>query len=342
MSLLSDTFHKEKLKKYGINIKTKYIVGNNILERNTDNSVNDDITSGIRCEKSYYINNRMVHTENIFDSRIEYSFIVQEEIDKEYSCPNCGMTSHLKDFVDGCPYCKTYYNIDYTDKELGSKHHYDLILKSNTYRIITAIVDLIISLIISFIFIKCTSRTFNNFDITKIFIYGIILSLILFYLFYIIDAYIVLGPIKAYKNQQNQRQKEFWNRTKLDKKTFFNNLNYEVRKYYYSKDNIIDYDVLDYLEFKDYTKDNVLYVDVTAQVRIVTIENGKIKSKIIKDKYIMQKYNNEVLELTSGPNIIKCHNCGASISATIGKCSYCNSEIKYLQDWILINKKQEI
>lgn len=119
-------------------------------------------------------------------------------------------------------------------------------------------------------------------------------------------------------------------------------MNYEVRKYYYSKDNIIDYDVLDYLEFKDYTKDNVLYVDVTAQVRIVTIENGKIKSKIIKDKYIMQKYNKEVLELTSGPNIIKCHNCGASISATIGKCSYCNSEIKYLQDWILINKKQEI
>ena len=42
MSLLSDKYHKEKLEKYGINIKTKYIVDNKILERNTDNSINDN------------------------------------------------------------------------------------------------------------------------------------------------------------------------------------------------------------------------------------------------------------------------------------------------------------
>ena len=36
-------------------------------------------------------------------------------------CKNCGMSSKLKDFVDGCPYCGTYYNIDYTDKDLGGK-----------------------------------------------------------------------------------------------------------------------------------------------------------------------------------------------------------------------------
>ena len=55
MPLISDNFHNNKLKEFGINIKTKYIVGNKIFERNTDNSVNDDIVSGIRCEKDYYI-----------------------------------------------------------------------------------------------------------------------------------------------------------------------------------------------------------------------------------------------------------------------------------------------
>ena len=32
------------------------------------------------------------------------------------TCPNCGMESIIKDFIDGCPYCRTHYNVDYTDK----------------------------------------------------------------------------------------------------------------------------------------------------------------------------------------------------------------------------------
>ena len=79
MALVSDTFHNKKLKENSINIKTKYIVGNEILERNTDNSVNDEITKGIICKKEYYKNNKLVHEETTFDSRIEYTFISKEE-----------------------------------------------------------------------------------------------------------------------------------------------------------------------------------------------------------------------------------------------------------------------
>ena len=56
---------------------------------------------------------------------------------------NCGMNGKIKDFIDGCPYCRTHYNIDYVDKDLGSKYHYDRILKNKTYRIVTAIIDII-------------------------------------------------------------------------------------------------------------------------------------------------------------------------------------------------------
>ena len=45
----------DELKDFGINIKTKYYVGNKVYERNTDDSINDDIISGIICEKDYYI-----------------------------------------------------------------------------------------------------------------------------------------------------------------------------------------------------------------------------------------------------------------------------------------------
>lgn len=338
MALISETYQKEKLKRYGINIRTKYIVGNKILERNTNDSVNDNIERGIRCQKEYYIDNKLAHKEKLFDSRIEYTYIMDNNINEEYECPNCGMKSPLKDFIDGCPYCKTYYNMDYSEKDLGSKYHYDRVLKSNIYRVITLIVDIIISVIISFIFIKLTSRTFNNYDIIKIFIYGIILSLILYYFFYIADAYIILSPIKKFKDKENKKQIEFWKRTKINKKTFFNNLNYEIRKKYYSKENIIDYDILDYTNFKDYEVNGVLYVDVTADLRIVTYENKKLKSKIITQTYTMKQNKNTLLNLGTKENIIRCANCGASIDVTKGKCEYCHSEIKYLQEWILEEK----
>lgn len=335
MSLVSDNFHEKILKKYNINIKTKYIVDNNILERNTDNSINDDILNGIRCKKEYYLNKKLVHTEKYFDSRMEYTFIYKNEENKDYTCPNCGNTSKLKNFIDGCPYCRTHYNIDYTDKDLGSKYYYDRVLRSNLYKIITAIIALIVSLILSFFFIKYTSRTFNNYDIYKIFIYGVILFIVLYYFFYLVDAYVVLGPIKKYKDRQNQKQIDFWNKTKINKKTFFNNLNYELRKLYYSQKDIIDYDILDYLDFKEINKDNTLSVEVTVEVRIVKIINKRIKSKIIKDTYIFKRHNNGCLDMNKGVNIIKCHNCGASIDATKGACEYCNTKIKYLQEWIL-------
>ena len=152
MAYITESFQDKKLKQYGITIKIKYIVGHKILERRTDNKDNDDIKAGIICEKEYFINNKPVHIEKNFDSRIEYTYISQDEEKKETTCPNCGMEGKLIDFIDGCPYCKTNYNMEYNDKDLGSKYHYDLVLKNNPYRIMVGIIDLIISMILSYFF----------------------------------------------------------------------------------------------------------------------------------------------------------------------------------------------
>lgn len=335
MAFISDKFHKEKLDKLNINIKTKYIVNDKILERNTDDSKNDDIKNGIICSKEYFINKELKHKETNFDSRIEYTFISKIEENKKYTCPNCGVTLKLSDFKDGCPYCRTNYNIDYTEKELGSKHHYDQILRNSKYRLITGIIDLLVSIILCFIFVKTTSRTFNSYDILKVFIYGSILSIILYYIFYIMDAYIVLYPIKKYKYKQNKKQIEFWNRTKIDKCKFFNNLNYEINKYYSNEENIIDYDIIDYLSFDDFGKDNNLYVKVTLEMRLIIYKNNKIYSKYKKETFILKKEKTKILELKDGANIINCPNCGKSIDAIKGCCDYCKTKIEPLQEWIL-------
>lgn len=336
MSIISESYKDKILKKYNLNIKTKYIVGNKILIRNTNNLQNDDIVNGIICKKEYFLNNNLIHTENLFDSRIEYTFISKDQENGDYTCPNCGMHSKLKSFLDGCPYCRTQYNIDYVNKQLGSKHHYDLVLKSNLYRIITGIIDFIVSLLLSFIFIKYTSRTFNSYDISKVFIYGFILALILYYFFYLLDAYVILGPIKRYKERENEKQISFWNDTKIDKVKLFNNLIFEINKYYYnSKNDIIDYDILDYVNFKLLNKNNTQYVNVCVQIRLVYFKNNKIISKYLKESFLLKKNNKEIIKLKEGANLIKCSNCGASIQAIKGKCDFCHTDIGSLQEWVL-------
>lgn len=342
MALITDKLQNKRLSSLNVNIKTKYKVDDNIFERNSNNSKCDDIKNGIILEKKYYKNNYLMNKLVNFDPRIEYTFISQEEENKDITCPNCGKSGLVKEFIDGCPYCHTYYNVDYVEKELSSKQHLDQILHSDKYTKITFIIDLIVSLFIVFMYLYFNSRTFNIYDIFKVIIGTIILGFSMFYVFYIIDAYIILLPIKRYKERMNKKQTDFWNRmikNGINKKTFFNNFNYELQEYYYSNaknNNVIDYDIIDYLEYKDYYNNkNILCIDVIVNIRIVELINNKIKSKTINQKFTLCKNDIKSDEIRGGVNIITCHNCGASIDVTKDSCEYCKTKINYLQEWYL-------
>lgn len=339
MSLITENFHDKKLKKYNINIKTKYKVNDKILERNTDNSINDDVINGIRLEKKYYKDGYLIGKVSNFDPRVHYTYVFKEEENKDTICPNCGKTGTTKEFINGCPYCNTYYNIDYINKELGTKEHLDNIMHNEKYNKITFIIDLIISFILVFIYIKTHGRTFNIYDISKIVVGSLILGFSLYYIFYMLDALIVLLPIKIYKNKMNQKQIEFWNnaeKNNISKKTFFNNFNYELQRYYYlENEDIIDYDIIDYLDFELINKEETI-IKVTINIRIIKYINNKINKKIENKQFILKKNKQYVDELKGGINIIKCHNCGASIDVNKDTCEYCKTKINYMQEWYLI------
>ena len=327
---------KNRLNEYGINIKTKYQVNDQILERNTDNSKNDNIKQGIILEKDYY-KGILLKKENIFDSRITYTYEFNES--KDIKCINCGAISNIDNNNDHCPYCNTSFNLEYTNKNLGSKYYYDLVTKDRSYVIKTYIIDLIVSTIITSLYIINTSRTFYFFDILKIIVGSLLVSLILFFFFYYLDAMILLPGITKKKEAQNKRQQEFWERLekkKLDKTTFYNNLLYELRELYYGdkyKD-IIDFDIIDYNEFIDIEKDNKLYVDVSIDIRIVKYKDGKIKSKLEEKKYrLLWARQND--HLAPGKNEIRCHNCNSSIDVREKKCKYCGTKVNYYQQWYL-------
>ena len=337
--MITEVSQEERLKKYSINIKTKYKSNDKILERNTDNSKNDNIINGIRLSKTYYQKGQVLKKENIFDSRILYTFEFNDEV---ITCKNCGMQGKTSEFKDGCVYCQTYYNIDYTNKELGSKFYYDLIIRNRGYIIKTLIIDLLISFIISYLYIVSFSRTFYMFDFLKIIAGTFLIGLILFLIFYYLDAVILLPRIKKKKERENLKQQEFWKRLEklgIEKIKFFNNLNYDLKRLYYSDKYpfVLDYDIIDYNNFEEKFLDNKLFVTVNLDIRIVSIYKNKIKSKIENKTYLLQKVKIDK-EVNGSVNHIECSNCGASVNILEKKCSYCGSEYNYLQEWYLVKE----
>lgn len=336
MPRIVENNHLKRIKDLGINIKTTYISNGNLLERNTDNSKNENVSDGVLFEKEYFYKGKCLHKETEFDTRMEYSFVTDHSPDEEYTCPNCGVTKEYREFEDGCPYCKSYYNIDFKDKELGGKNNYDRVLRSNVYKVVTLIVDMIISFLLAFLFIKFTSRTFNGYDVSKILVIGAILTLVLYFVFYLLDAYVVLGPIKKIKDRENKKQMEFWNRTKYDKKKFFNNFNCELDRVLYRDLTLIDYDIIDYDKFEDYVKDDIQYVNITVYMRLVYFSNDRITSKLVQNTYLLKKNNSNIIETKDGINLIKCPGCGASVDALSGTCSFCKNELGSIQEWLIV------
>ena len=342
MPIVSENFHVKKVRSKGINIKTTYKNSTTTCVRNLDNSFNEDVDKGIRLRKEYYKDGQLLYTTTKFDSRMEYTYINHDNEEEETKCPNCGATGKVKDFIDGCPYCRTTYNVEYTDKDLGAKYHYDRVLRSNTYRIVTFFVDFLISFLICFYYFKTTGRTFNEYDILKVLVYTTILSAVLYYLFYIIDGYIVLLPIKIYKDNENKKQMIFWDKMaeeKVDKKTFFNNVDFELSKYFYEDtSDVIDFDILDYLNYSYYKdKDNHLVVTIKMDIRLIKY-NTKIEEVNEDMEFSFIRYERELYTLEDGKNYIKCPHCGGSVDATKDRCDHCRQELKYFQEWNLLKK----
>lgn len=339
--MINSKFQSEKLKKIGIVIETKYKTDSGIAIRTSNNSKRDDVVKGIIIEKNYYKNGILLKKENYFDSRILYTFSFDKDYNKSFTCSNCGKVSSIDECEDGCPYCGTFYNIEYEYKDLGNKYYYDLSMNDSKYVLKTCIVDVLFSFTFSFLYFVRTSRTFLLFDFAKIIIATLLFSSILFFVFYYANAFFILPFVKRKKQRSNEIQKAFWNKMSdynIDKSSFYNNFNYDLQQYFYakSKDSIIDYDIIDYNSFEELNNKDGLSVKVNFDVRIVKYEKNKIISRTETKQCILKK-NDSYNKLNAGTNIMNCPKCGASIDVTNEKCNYCGFEINYVKQWYLVD-----
>ncbi len=333
MSLVTEKKQQERLDRLNLRIETKY---------RDDNPADNEkeLEDGIILEKKYYKGDQLIKTIKGFDSRVTYSFLRPDLEGKKFICPNCGFKDEKIEKNSGCPYCGTFYNIDYSNKKLSNKEHYDYVMNSENYIKKTFVIDLIISMILSFIYIFLTARTFNIYDIGKVLILGILITLILFYFFYFLDAFVLLLPIKQYKEKQNEKQIEFWSKIKFDKSKFFNNVNFELNQLFFSDNyyDVIDYNIVDYDSFEEYQKENKNRVKVHATIRFMKYEQGKIITKIEEKEFHFEQNPIPHTDLKEEINVIKCPGCNNNIDITKRECTYCGHKINYLQEWYLVEK----
>jgi len=330
MVYVSYSLHKRKLVKNNINIKTIYSENGIELERNTNSSVDDTITNGIRIRKEYYLNNTLKDVETEFDTKLKYTFIDAENSEKKHKCKNCGMTAKLREYDCGCPYCGTYYNLDYSGKK-NDTIYYNRLLRNKSYRLLTVLLDSLICALTAYICFRNTTWPFTAIVWYSFFLLMVIESIVLFFVLYKLNGYILLKPYKKYKKKINHKQNTFWINSKLDKSVFMNNFNYEVRKYYYNKENIIDFDILDFDLFKDYYISDNRYLEVEAYIRIVKFD-GELQTLYKKRRFTFIHNVN----CSNNNKRMVCYKCGAPINKKDSKCKNCNADIKYYQEWILI------
>ena len=95
MAFLSETHHLRRLADRDVVIKTTYICDGQFFTRNTDGTVNDNISRGIRCRKEYFLHGKFIHVEKEFDSRIEYTYVTDASDETPHTCANCGFSGPI-------------------------------------------------------------------------------------------------------------------------------------------------------------------------------------------------------------------------------------------------------
>jgi len=332
---LSDKKYAKRLKEFGLRLVTTYKAGEKIIQKDSFETLQTDIKDGIRLEKKYFKGGKTVFELFGFDPRIKYTFVKALNA-KE--CPNCG--APIDTHSGECPYCGAAYNMDYESKNLGTKYHTDLVMQSKSYRYITLLIAIVVSFLISLVYFKTTGRTFNGWDITKVIFGTMLLSLVSYYLFFYLDSFFILLPIKLYKERINSKQEKFWrdNSSEFSKNVFFTNLNYELQRYYFDSQenkNVVDFDFVDYTNISKEIINDKIFVNIDILVREVFYDGGKLKSRQMQKTLRLKKSPLEYSLDNVGGVVLRCRNCGTSVDAFQKQCPSCGTIQNYFQQWYL-------
>lgn len=326
MKNVVEKLHLKRLKDKGIVIEDIYKQGNAIAIRTSDGKEADPVYKGPKIEKNYYVKDKLLYRETEFDHSIEYSFNSNKE--KEEECSECGYKATSSNFFDGCPYCGSQFNIEYSStKKSTSGKVKAIITKKNTGKLI--FVFLIISIIAGIISTIMNDSISVGYDVAFIVFQCLIYITAVYFPIYLIIK------IMTTKDFPNSSIKIYGK--EISNIHLLKDMQSELKIYYYNDNpqylDLIDYDILEYVDYQ-------LHCNSPSSVRISFII--KVREYYFKDNEINTRTITKNLTMLRNVNYVenhdkmrKCPSCGAAIEGVKENCDYCHNKLPSNKLWLL-------
>lgn len=332
MPILTEQLRRQRLKEHGLILTTRYYDTAVRTHVSTD-LVPCEVNDGVVLTKEYTdARNKLLLKETEFCPGIHYSYSMQLSGDGKVCCKNCGFTSDVEHFINGCEYCGSYLNINF-EKALGEKTHANGYLLRRKKLLRKLPLYIIPAFAVGSLITYGAGRTHTIFDFLKGGFIGLFIGLCVFLIMYLsTNDHDTEGEQAKLARQQREMTAflAYLAQGKMSSSQFYSELKKSVESRIFESDNsVVDMDILDYNDHA--VADGLLSVTIT--MRVIRENIHHMTSRVEVYRATMRHNNNEG---ESGVHFISCPNCGASIDSTTMKCQYCGTVQKYTPPYSLV------
>ena len=339
MTIQAERPQERRLSRFGLKIITSFWDEHTVRRRASDGSVHDDIVCGVVMDKKYFGNGRLLRTETLFNPLMQYSFVVNEKLEKNVRCPNCGWEGKTAEFANGCPYCGACYHISYTDRQEAAKRFAEKKAKQPGRYLAALLLCLGVCMGLCLLIVRATGRTFGAFDILKGLAFGAALGLAAFYCVYLKSVRGITAKAEEAYRRQTAMLQEFERGLKawdVSLNGFFTSLNAEMTSRIFSDDisefgDIVDWDILDYDDCRITRDGGGSQAEIKMTVRVLRMGSNRLRARQAKAWAVMKANDVRYDPLQGGAPVARCHACGSSIDLSKPACGYCGAPIRYKQ-----------
>lgn len=245
-----------------------------------------------------------------------------------------------KEFWNGCPYCGTIFNFDYSSKS-HRVEHFQVTNLIDPQKIKTVIISMVILFVV-------VSKMMNS-DLVS-WIIQVICTIPFVALFSYVLVCLVAGILwikKMYVNGSKITEElESLEKRGIKIGRVYNDLYSGLLAFYYDEKkapndrDLIDFDITSYQDLEVIEKDGKMYLSMKYQMRKIYLEGKKIRKQEERSQVILKR--NSIIELLKeGYQVISCVNCGASIDITKEECEYCHTPNDFKKEWTIEKKETE-
>ena len=313
----------KRLEENNLVIEEIYLYKDKIFVRSTDGVENDSVYKAIKIEKNFLKDKKQLYRETEFDKKTTYT-ISAIKGEKTVKCSECGYEGPIKDFFDGCPYCKANFNMDYSARSKSYGKELKELFSTKWINVLTTLLTLLMY----------AYNVYQDPNIVNI-IFGLVLLLPYYIMFTILISILafpfLINKLINFKDIANDRINI--RGEQISNIILIKNINSELFNYIYDNENtnnkdVIDYDILDYVTYK--AINTSIFVEL--KLRKYIYKNNKIKRVISNEKFEFIKNENYTEEKSI---VKKCPNCGANVANSKKKCEYCNTIVPSNNVWIM-------